>query len=376
MALFRRGTGPTTSRRQSVEFGVADAGNLEHEIDQWVSSNRPKLGEVLLDLGSIDPDDLLDALEHQKLNPSEEGAARVGQILLKLGKIDENHLAAALARQFNIPFVDLNDVVPELEAIELVGEELARKYSVIPLRTDEEGRTYLAVADPLDTKAIEELTQRCRRIGILMGGRSQIERMLNDSYNVLTQAKDHIRAFELTADDVSAKESDDDSFTVDDNAPIVQVANRIITQAVRARASDVHIEPAEGGVRVRYRVDGAMTLAITLPANMAAALISRYKVMSGLNIVERRRPQDGQFGVTVDARPVDIRISTVATVHGEKVVMRLLDKTKSLISLNDLGMHPIVHEQYLKIVKAPLGMLLCTGPTGSGKTTTLYATLT
>ncbi|MCB1256162.1 MAG: Flp pilus assembly complex ATPase component TadA [Microthrixaceae bacterium] len=372
--MFRKGSDSASSRRKkSVDFEV-DSETLEHEIDTWVTSNRPKLGEVLLELGSIDPDDLLDALQHQNENPTGEGAARLGNILLKLGKIDEGHLAAALAHQFGIPFIDLTEETPQKDATQLVGEELARKHSVVPLRIDDEGRVYLAVADPLDTDAIEELTQRCKRIGIVMGARSQIERLLEDAYNVLDTATEHIRAFELTAADEISK-GDDESFAVDENAPIVQVANRIITQAVRNRASDVHVEPGEKAVRVRYRVDGAMTEAITLPANMASALVSRFKVMSGLNIVERRRPQDGQFGVGVDGRPIDIRISTVPTIHGEKVVMRLLDKTKSLISLKGLGMHPQVEDEYLKIVTAPLGMLLCTGPTGSGKTTTLYATL-
>ncbi|MEI2638286.1 MAG: GspE/PulE family protein [Microthrixaceae bacterium] len=330
----------------------------------------------MLELGSIDPDDLLDALQHQKDNPNDANAARLGDILLKLGKINENTLAAGLAAQFGIPFVDLSEEEPDKEAVELVGEELARKHKVVPLRIDaEEQRVYLAVADPLDTAAIEELTHRCKRIGIVMGARSQIERLLEDSYNVLNLAQEHIRAFELSESGVQAKVAEDDSFTVDESAPVVQVANRIITQGVRNRASDIHVEPGEHQVRVRFRVDGAMSEAISLPANMAAALVSRFKVMAGLNIVERRKPQDGQFGVAVDGRPIDIRISTVPVVHGEKVVMRLLDKTKSLISLKDLGMHPVVEEDYLQIVKAPLGMLLCTGPTGSGKTTTLYATL-
>lgn len=372
LAFFRKGTEAPTKRRGSTDLETTSE-TLDEEIDHWVRSNRPRLGEVLLDLGSIDPEDLLDALQEQQDDP-EGGSGRLGQILMKLGKIDEKHLAAALAHQFGIPFVDLSDTVPEQAAVDLVGEELARRHSVVPLRIDEDQRVFLAIADPLDTSAIEELTQRCKRIGLVMGARSQIERLLVDSYNVLTQAGDHIRAFELNYEEVTAKD-DDDGFTVDDNAPIVQVANRIITQAVRARASDVHVEPEEQDVRVRFRVDGAMTEAIRLPRNMAAALASRFKVMSGLNIVERRRPQDGQFGVTVDGRPIDIRISTVATVHGETVVMRLLDKTKSLISLQDLGMHPQVEEAYLRIVKAPLGMLLMTGPTGSGKTTTLYATL-
>jgi type IV pilus assembly protein PilB len=328
----------------------------------------------MLELGSIDPDQLIEALQHQKENPTEEGAAQLGQVLLNMGKIDETALAAALAFQFGIPLADLTHEKPAQDALDIVGEDLARQHVVIPLRIENE-RVFMAIADPLDTQAIDDLTRKCKRIGLLMGTRSEIERLLDESFNVLHQAHDAIRAFELTDVDDLARDQANDNFEVDDNAPIIQVANRIITQGVRSRASDVHIEPGENYVRVRYRVDGAMAEAIQLPSRMAPALASRVKVMAGLNIVERRRPQDGQFGVTVDGRPIDIRISTVATVHGEKIVLRLLDKTKSLISLKDLGMHPQVQAPYLKIVKSPLGMLLCTGPTGSGKTTTLYSCL-
>ncbi len=381
MAVFRKtkdesptaGAAPTRRRRRSIDFDSADAAILETEISSWVGSNRPKLGEVMLELGSIDPDELLDALQHQQEHP-EEGSARLGEVLLELGSIDETALAAALAQQFGIPLADLRDAMPEQQALDAVGEELSRKHTVIPLRVEAE-RVFLAIADPLDTTAIEELTHHCKRIGLTMGTRSDIERLLEQSYNVLNQAQVHIQAFELSAYEEVAK-SEDDSFAVDENAPIVQVVNRIITQGVRSRASDIHVEPGEKFVRVRYRVDGAMTEAIQLPSRMSSALVSRVKVMAGLNIVERRRPQDGQMGVMVDGRPIDVRISTVATVHGEKVVLRLLDKTKSLISLGDLGMPKPIEAPYLKIVKAPLGMLLCTGPTGSGKTTTLYATLT
>ena len=361
-------------RRKSLDFDSADADVLHAEIQNWVVSNRPKLGEVMLELGAVDPEELLEALEHQRDNPGEEASARLGEVLLELGSIDETALAAALAQQFGIPLADLRSETPDPEVVDFVGEDLARKHTVVPLR-QENGRVFLAIADPLDTVAIKELTHHCRRIGLLMGARSEIERLLDDCYNVLNQAKVHIQAFELTETEDLAADAGE-GFGVDDNAPIVQVVNRVITQGVRNRASDIHIEPGENFVRVRYRVDGAMSEAIRLPARMAAALSSRLKVMAELNIVERRRPQDGQFGVTVDGRPIDIRISTVATVHGEKVVLRLLDKTRSLISLKDLGMHPVVEAPYLKIVKAPLGMLLCTGPTGAGKTTTLYATLT
>ena len=366
--------GGGTKRRRSLDFDSADSVVLESEIHAWVGSNRPKLGEVMLELGAIDPEELLDALQHQQENPGGDGAVRLGQVLLELGSIDEMALAAGLAHQFGIPLADLADARPDPQVVEFVGEELARKHVVIPLN-EREGRVFLAIADPLDVEAIKELTHHCKRIGLTMGTRSEIDRLIDQSYNVLNQAQVHIQAFELSDYDELAR-TDTGGFAVDENAPIVQVVNRIITQGVRNRASDIHIEPGAAQVRVRYRVDGAMTEAIVLPARMAAALVSRVKVMASLNIVERRRPQDGQFGVTVDGRPIDIRTSTAATVHGEKVVLRLLDKTKTLISLGDLGMHPQIEVPYLKIVRAPLGMLLCTGPTGSGKTTTLYATLT
>jgi len=378
LAVFRKTkdeqTGALTRRRRSIDFDSSDKAVLDTEISAWVGANRPKLGEVMLELGSIDPDELIDALQRQQDAPSAEGATRLGQVLLELGTIDETALAAALAQQFGIPLADLRDAAPDPNVVDFLGEELARKHTVIPLR-QEDNRIFLAIADPLDTSAIEELTHHCKRIGLTMGTRSEIERLIDEAYNVLNQAQVHIQAFELSdTEDLARNEGD--HFEVDETAPIVQVVNRIITQGVRSRASDIHIEPGENLVRVRYRVDGAMTDAIQLPSRMASALVSRVKVMSGLNIVERRRPQDGQMGVVIDGRPIDIRISTVATVHGEKVVLRLLDKTKSLISLKDLGMPPAVEMPYLTIVKAPLGMLLCTGPTGSGKTTTLYATLT
>nr|HPU40675.1 ATPase, T2SS/T4P/T4SS family [Microthrixaceae bacterium] len=227
--------------------------------------------------------------------------------------------------------------------------------------------------DPLDTAAIKELTTQVRSLGLQIGARSEIERLLDQSYNALSSADDVIRAFELS-DDIR-EIAEEETFAVDENAPVVQVVNRVLTQGVRSRASDIHIEPTETNVRVRYRVDGAMSEAITLPVRMGPALSSRLKVMAELNIVERRRPQDGQFSIRVDGRPIDVRVSVVPTVHGEKTVMRLLDKTKSLISMKGLGMLPSVEQPYMQMARSPLGMILCTGPTGSGKTTTLYATL-
>lgn len=359
------------SRRHTTKSSDFNATSerLNTEIEAWVHEDRRRLGEILLEDDAIDADQLLSALEQQH-----EDGGRLGDVLLAKGAVDEHQLASALADQFQIDLADLRVEAPEPEAIAAVGEELARKHNVMPLRIEDEGRVALVTGEPLSVESLRELTQHCKKIRILVGAQSDISRMLDQAYSALALAQESIEAFELV--DVIDEQDGAIRLEVDENAPIVQVVNRILIQGVRARASDVHIEPHEKKVLVRFRIDGALSDAISLPARMSAPICSRMKVMSDLNIVERRRPQDGQFSVVVDNRPIDVRISVVGTVHGEKIVCRLLDKTRSLISLDQLGMPPEVVEPYLNIVKAPLGMLLCTGPTGSGKTTTLYATLT
>ena len=169
--------------------------------------------------------------------------------------------------------------------------------------------------------------------------------------------------------------ADAETEVVGDDAPVVQVVTRILTQAMRDRASDVHIEPSQDVVRVRFRIDGALKEVLMLPAAMGVGLVSRIKIMAGMNIVERRRPQDGQLTTQIDGKDTDVRVATAATIWGEKCVMRILDKNRSVLRLDDLGMPADTHETFSKLVRAPFGMVLCAGPTGSGKTTTLYATL-
>jgi type IV pilus assembly protein PilB len=366
--------GPPTARLAQVRFDSADEAALDGQIDSWLGGERPKLGEVLLDLGMIEPDTLLDALAAQESAP-DGTRRRLGELLVSRGEIDDVALAAALSRQFGVPLADLRVDSPSPEAVELVPEELARAHRVVPLRVEGD-RVHVVSADPYDTEAIRALAHHCGRIALLIGAGEDIQRHLDEVYNALRAADRHIAAFELTHDESLFEEwAFGGQLQVDESAPIVQVVNRVVTQGVRSRASDIHLEPTVADLRARYRIDGAMTEAIRLPRGMAPGVASRIKVMAELDIVERRRPQDGQFTVQVDGRPIDVRCSVVPTVYGEKVVLRLLDKTRSLISLSDLGMAPDTAERFRAIARSPLGMILCTGPTGSGKTTTLYGTL-
>ena len=204
-----------------------------------------------------------------------------------------------------------------------------------------------------------------------------IQWAIDSSYRAIGGVDRLVEAFEAvegTRRRTSATEIEETEVVADD-APIVQVVTRILTQAKRDRASDVHIEPSQDVVRVRFRIDGALKEVLMLPAAMGIGLVSRIKIMAGMNIVERRRPQDGQLTTVIDGKDTDVRVSTAATIWGEKCVMRILDKNRSVLRLHDLGMPNDTHETFSKLVKAPFGMVLCAGPTGSGKTTTLYATL-
>jgi type IV pilus assembly protein PilB len=207
---------------------------------------------------------------------------------------------------------------------------------------------------------------------------ADIQRAIENNYRAIGGLDRLVQSFEAT-EGSRWRNLDTKTVTpevVADDAPVVQVVGRILIQAMRDRASDVHVEPSEKGIRVRYRIDGALKEVLTLPSSMGMGLISRIKIMAGMNIVERRRPQDGQLRTEIDGKEVDVRVATVATIWGEKCVLRLLDRTRSVLRLTDLGMSVEMKEAYSALVRAPFGMVLCAGPTGSGKTTTLYATLT
>ncbi len=305
--------------------------------------------------------------------------ADLGDLLVGMRVLDEHDLAAARAELYGMEVADLRQINPEPEALALIPDSMAREHFVVPIAVSD-GGLQIAVVDQPSPELMTLLEQTSgQAIRPALAPLSDIRRAIDNNYRAIGGLDHLVQAFEAveetrrrpTTGTVSAPEA-----VVDDDAPVVQVVGRILTQAMRDRASDVHIEPTDVGLRVRYRIDGALKQVLTLPASMGVGLVSRIKIMAGMNIVERRRPQDGQLRTEIDGREVDVRVSTLATIWGEKCVMRLLDRTRSVMRLHDLGMPDDSADMYTSFVKAPFGMVLCAGPTGSGKTTTLYATLT
>src|SRR5579884_2744182 len=313
-----------------------------------------RLGELLVDAKLIDRSQLAEALLQQA-----DTGQRIGRLLVQ---------------QLGLEIADLGQSVPEKDAIAVMPESVARENHVVPLRFDGNILEVVA-ADPSD-ELVGKLTKTVNHpVRLLVAPASDVQRALDGSYRALVGIERFVGAFEKTsAGRLSAEPAAEELAGVD--APVVQVVNLLITQALRDRASDVHIEPQDDKVQIRYRIDGALHQALDLPGTMGPALVSRLKIMAGMNIVERRRPQDGQIAMDVDGRAIDIRVATVATIWGEKCVLRILDKSRPLYRLGDLGMPDDTHHTYGKLIRAPFGMVICAGPTGSGKTTTLYATLT
>jgi type IV pilus assembly protein PilB len=320
---------------------------------------------------------LLSQAQIDEVMTSDPAGVDLGDRLVGLGLLTEHNLTELRSEISGLPIVDLRQVNPEADAMALIPDGMAREHFVIPIAIDESGVT-VAVADRPSPELMNLLGQTAgKSIHPVLAPLSQIRRVIDSNYRAIGELDHLVRAFESVEETRKRPATTTVGLAepVADDAPVVQVVGRILTQAMRDRASDVHVEPSEDGVRVRYRIDGALKEVLTLPANMGVGLVSRIKIMAGMNIVERRRPQDGQLRTDIDGREVDVRVSTLATIWGEKCVMRLLDRTRSVMRLHDLGMPTDSAETYTTFVRAPFGMVLCAGPTGSGKTTTLYATL-
>ncbi len=327
------------------------------------------LAQLLVEAGQLNPELLV-----ASLNDAKGDLWEYGQMALTKYGAGRMEYAQALGRACGLPIADPKVTEVNKEIAAQVDEKLARKYRFIPV-AEEGGRIVVWGAD---------CSKKLRDAAEAAAGK-QFEWFATDPKTVSSYMEQMWRSdadigrivatFQESELVLNAGEEAANEVSLDDQAPVVQLVSRIVGQALRDRASDIHIEPLDKGVRVRYRIDGQLVQAVMLPTTAHNPLVSRLKIMSSMNIVEKRAPQDGQFSTTVDGRPLDVRVSTVATVFGEKVVMRLLDKSKSMVGLNVLGMPRETYNQYSKIVHAPFGMVICAGPTGAGKTTTLYATL-
>ncbi|MGE0880647.1 MAG: GspE/PulE family protein [Acidimicrobiia bacterium] len=333
--------------------------------------DRPLLGSVLLDRDAIDITALTEAIGEQKLT-----GERLGKVLVSKGRIDESTLMSALAAQHGLTVIDLRTTKPDDAATKLISAEVARRLGVLPLHINDK-TVDVVVSDPSDARIARAIpTPPGRTLRLLVAPQDEITNAINQSYRALDRVSAQIDAFKASGQSRTSVAEPVKPIDIAPDAPVVQVVNLLVTQALRDRASDVHIEPLDERLRIRFRVDGALHEVLSLPIDMAPAVVSRIKIMADMNIVERRRPQDGQFALEVDGRDLDVRVSTTSTIFGEKAVLRLLDKSRTLYRLPELGMPRETAERYSKLVRSPFGMVICSGPTGSGKTTTLYATLT
>ena len=333
----------------------------------------PRLGDLLLRAGLVTDAQLLDALGAQR-----ERRKRLGEILREDGVIDEVALAAVLAVQLDTPLVDLRERPSDEAAMRTLSEADARRLWVMPLAFSGREHEDLIVAtdDPGNQAMLEEVADLVGRPVIpWLSLRSEIDDAIRHRYRVGDLAA-QVTAFTSTRPVVPDEASTSTpQIQALETAPVVQIVNLLVAQALRDRASDLHLEPHATGLRIRARVDGILREVAELPADLAPGLVSRIKILAELNIVEKQRAQDGQITLEVEGHSVDIRVATMRTIWGEKVVMRLLDRDRSVLRLTQLGVPTEAQPVYQRLLSSRYGMVIVAGPTGSGKTTTLYASI-
>ncbi len=334
-----------------------------------------KIGAILLSENLITEEQLAKAIEIQK----KEGG-RLGSILVRLGFVDEGKIAEFLSQQYGVPYVDLKSKQIDPKVLSLIPKDLCRKYMVVPF--DKAGNTlHVAIADPSNAYALEDLRFITGyTIKPYVAVESSISHILeSESTTDLAVSNIIEESFEL--DELEFEEISDKEVTIDalkkevEDTPIVKLVNYILHEAIKRGASDIHVEPYEKEFRVRLRVDGVLYDLLKPPRNIKDAVISRLKILAELDIAEKRLPQDGRIKLKLPNKTVDMRVSTLPVLFGEKVVLRLLDKSNLQLDLEKLGFEPSSLERFIKGIESPYGMVLVTGPTGSGKSTTLYSAL-
>ena len=335
----------------------------------------PRMGDLLLKAGLITEGQLDGALAAQG-----ERRKRLGEILREDGFLDEVELAAVLAVQLDTPLVDLRERPSDNAAMGALGESDARRLWVMPLAFSgpDDANLLVATDDPSNRLFLDEVEQIVgRRVIPLLALRSEIDDAIRHRYRVTGDLEAQVSAFTSTRPTATLPATRTLTPRLEglQDAPVVQIVNLLVAQALRDRASDLHIEPHANGLRIRARVDGILRDVTELPAELAPGLVSRIKILAELNIVEKQRAQDGQISIDVDGRNVDIRVATMRTIWGEKVVMRLLDRDRAVLRLTELGVSADVRPVYQRLLASRYGMVIVAGPTGSGKTTTLYASI-
>ena len=334
-----------------------------------MASKVKRLGDLLVDAQLITLEQLQDALSLQKGSNK-----KLGEVLMEQNIVDENQIIEALEFQLGIPHVVLDKYFIEPEIAKLISERLARRHCLIPIRF-ERGKLVVAMSDPLNIFAMDDIKLATGyEVEPVIASHKDVLAAIDQHYQKLTSEK-ALEEFKEHYEDEITEEIDEELLAQVNNAPVVKLINSIISQAVKMRASDIHIEPYEKQVRVRYRIDGELQENISPAKSSHSAIVTRIKIMGKMNIAERRIPQDGRVEMNVDGRDIDMRISILPTVYGEKIVIRLLDRSNKALSKEQLGFTSENLKVFDNILKNPYGILLVTGPTGSGKTTTLYAAL-
>jgi general secretion pathway protein E len=332
------------------------------------------LGQILLETTSLDEDALQAALAIQQ-----ERGGRIGEILINQKLVTEEEVFQALGRQLNIPcWPEIADEGLDLELLRTVPINFCKRHTLLPLRSEDE-TVLVAVSDPLDLAPMDDLQLLLKKpVQAVLARPSVVLHAINRSYDLISETAEkmveglHEEELDLLTTEL---EEPKDLLDASDEAPIIRLVNSILYNSVKQRASDIHIEPFEKELVVRFRIDGVLYDMVRPPKRFQSSTISRIKIMAGLNIAEKRLPQDGRIRIKIGGKDVDIRVSVIPTAHGERIVMRLLDRTQVLLRLEEIGITGHKLEQIRKLIRMSYGIMLETGPTGSGKTTTLYAAL-
>ena len=339
------------------------------------------MADVFVSSGLVSQEQLTQAVDKQRQLKTQEP---IGDLLVSMGLITERDRVRCLGEQWGVPYVDLTEIQIADDITSAVTQELARRFKVIPIERSAK-RLTLAMKNPLDIFAIDEIRLITgKEVEAVIATEEDIINAISANYRTEVNVSEAVAGVMKDLDEATitlTQGGSEDNITIEQlkelsgEAPVVRLANMIISRGITDKASDIHIEPAKDGLRIRYRVDGILSDGMTLPKKAQASITSRIKIMADMDISEKRAPQDGRISATIEGRPYDFRVSTLPAVFGEKIVMRVLDKSNISVGLHKLGLLPYTFEMFESMIQRTYGIILVTGPTGSGKSTTLYSVL-